>query len=96
VHPSLPVNSIAELAAYARQNPRKLSSGTPGVDTYCRLMCEIIKAQAGVISSTVYRGTGESTPDFLAGVAHIKVDPVTLPRRSLAVNGDPILPMYHC
>ena len=73
-------NSIQELAAYAKQNPGKLSWGTPGVGTYSHLICEAFKAQAGVdILHVPYRGTGESMPDFLAGVVHIQSDPVTLP-----------------
>lgn len=80
VHPSVPVNSIQELAAYAKQNPGKLAWGTPGVGTYGHLMCETFKAQAGVdILHVPYRGTGEARPDCLAGVFHIHADPVTLP-----------------
>jgi len=44
------------------------------------LICETFKPQAGVdILHVPYRGTGESMPDFLAGVVHIQSDPVTLP-----------------
>src|SRR5262245_29628823 len=34
VHPSVPINSIQELAAFAKQNPGKLSWGTAGVGSY--------------------------------------------------------------
>jgi tripartite-type tricarboxylate transporter receptor subunit TctC len=80
VHPSVPVNSVQELAAYAKQNPGKLSWGTPGVGSYGHLICETFKAEAGVdILHVPYRATGEALADFLAGVVQIHADPVTLP-----------------
>jgi tripartite-type tricarboxylate transporter receptor subunit TctC len=42
------------------------------------LICETFKAHAGVnILHVPYRGTGESMPDFLAGVVHIQTDQLT-------------------
>jgi tripartite-type tricarboxylate transporter receptor subunit TctC len=80
VNPSVPANSIPELVAYCKQNPGKLSWGTPGVGTYGHLICESFKHQAGVdILHVPYRATGEVMSDFLAGVVHIHADPVTLP-----------------
>ena len=80
VHPSVPVNSIPELIAYAKANPGKLSWGTPGVGTYGHLLCETFKHLTGTdILHVPYRGTGEAIPDFLAGVHQIQHDPVTLP-----------------
>jgi tripartite-type tricarboxylate transporter receptor subunit TctC len=80
VHPSVPANSVQELAAYAKANPGKLSWGTPGVGTYGHLICETFKAEAGVdILHVPYRATGEALADFLAGVVQIHSDPVTLP-----------------
>jgi tripartite-type tricarboxylate transporter receptor subunit TctC len=82
VHPSVPANSIQELADYAQQYLGKLSWGTPGVGTYGHLICETFKQQAGVdILHMPFRGTGEFMLDFLAGVVHIQSDPVILPRR---------------
>jgi tripartite-type tricarboxylate transporter receptor subunit TctC len=48
VHPSVPANSIQELADYAKQYPGKLRWGTPGVGAYGHLICETFKQQAGV------------------------------------------------
>jgi tripartite-type tricarboxylate transporter receptor subunit TctC len=80
VHPSVPANSVQELAAYAKANPGKLSWGTPGVGSYGHLICETFKAEAGVdILHVPYRATGEALTDFLAGVVQIHADPVTLP-----------------
>ena len=80
VHPSLPVNSVQELVAYAKQNPGKLSWGTAGIGSYGHLMCEAFKLQAGVdILHVPYRGGGELLTDFLAGVVQIHADPNTMP-----------------
>jgi tripartite-type tricarboxylate transporter receptor subunit TctC len=94
VHPSVPVKSVQELAAYAKANPGLLSWGTPGVGSYGHLICETFKAEAGVdILHVPYRATGEALADFLAGVVQIHADPVTLPHvaagkaRLLAVLG---------
>ena len=83
VHPSVPVTSVQELAAYAKQNPGKLSWGTAGVGSYGHLLCEAFKLQAGVdILHVPYRGGGELLADFLAGVFHIHSDPNTMPHIS--------------
>jgi tripartite-type tricarboxylate transporter receptor subunit TctC len=83
VHPSVPVNSVQELAAHAKLNPGKLSWGTAGVGSYGHLLCEAFKLQAGVdILHVPYRGGGESLADFLAGVVHIHADPNTMPHIS--------------
>ena len=79
-HPSVPANSIQELVAYAKQNPGKLSWGTPGVGSYGHLICESFKFHTGVdILHVPYRSTGDVMPDFLSGVVQIHADPVTLP-----------------
>ena len=83
VHPSLPVNSMPELVAYAKANPGKLSWGTAGVGSYGHLMCEAFKLQTGIdILHVPYRGGGESLADFLAGVVQIHADPNTMPHVS--------------
>ncbi|MGD9803329.1 MAG: Bug family tripartite tricarboxylate transporter substrate binding protein [Hyphomicrobiaceae bacterium] len=79
VHPSLPVNSIQELVAYAKANPGKLGWGTAGVGSTGHILCEVFKREAGVdILHVPYRGTAEALTDFLAGVVQINGDPPAL------------------
>jgi tripartite-type tricarboxylate transporter receptor subunit TctC len=78
VHPS--VNSIQELAAYAKQIPANRAVAHPASARTAIRSVNLFKAHAGVdILHVPYRGTGESMPDFLADVVHIQSDPATLP-----------------
>jgi len=80
VHPSLPVKTVQEFIAYAKQNPGKLSWGTAGVGSFGHIMSEAVKATAGLdILHVPYRGGGESLADFLSGVHQIHADPNTFP-----------------
>ncbi len=101
VHPSVPANSIQEIAAYAKQNPGKLSWGTAGFGSHGHMLCEIFKQSAGVdILHVPYRGGGESLADFLAGVVQIHADPNTMPHvgagkaKLLAVIDQQRSPLY--
>src|SRR5437773_7807958 len=47
VHPSLGVNSVAELIALARQNPGKLNYASQGSGSTCHLLDELFKSMAG-------------------------------------------------
>lgn len=69
VYPSLPVNDLQELAAYAKANPGKLSYGTPGVGTGNHLVGEMFKQHSGAadIVHIPYRGMGPATNDVVAG-----------------------------
>lgn len=80
VHPSVPADNMAELVAYGKKNPGKLSWGTAGVGSYGHIMCEVFKLESGLdILHVPYRGGGESLADFLAGVVQIHADPNTMP-----------------
>jgi tripartite-type tricarboxylate transporter receptor subunit TctC len=68
VHPSLPVNTVAEFVAYAKANPGKLSFGSSGPNTTHHLAGEILKAQAGIDMTHIpYRGGNPAMTDLLAG-----------------------------
>ncbi len=68
VHKSLPVNSIAELVAYAKTNPAKLSFGSSGPNTTHHLAGEFLKIQAGIDMVHIpYRGGNPAMTDLLAG-----------------------------
>jgi tripartite-type tricarboxylate transporter receptor subunit TctC len=65
---SLPVRDVAELIAYAKANPGKLSFGSSGPNTTHHLAGELFKAQAGIDMIHVpYRGGNPAMTDLLAG-----------------------------
>ena len=78
VHPDLPVKSLAEVAAYAKANPGKLSWGTQGFGTGTHLLSELFKLETGAnIVHVPYRGTAPMLAAILAGEVQIAVDPST-------------------
>ena len=65
---SSPVASLAELIAYAKQNPGKLSYGTPGIGTPQHLAVELLKSMAGLdLVHVPYKGSAQSLSDLLGG-----------------------------
>ncbi len=78
VHESLPVKSVAELVAYAKANPGKLSWGSQGFGTAPHLLAELFKIDAGVnILHVPYRGTAPMLAAILANQVQIVADPMT-------------------
>jgi len=68
VHKALPVNSVADLVAYAKANPGKLSFGSSGPNTTHHLAGEFLKVRAGIDMVHIpYRGGNPAMTDFLAG-----------------------------
>ena len=64
----LPVKNVAELVAYARAQPGKLTFGSAGVGTSQHLAGELFKTMAGIdIQHVPYRGIAAVMPDVLAG-----------------------------
>src|SRR5258708_7022822 len=101
VHPSLPVNSVAEVIAYAKANPRKLNYASGGVGSTSHVAGELFKTMAGLEWQHVpYRGTGPSLVDLLAGQVQLTIDnlPAILPHiksgalRALAISTDKRVP----
>jgi tripartite-type tricarboxylate transporter receptor subunit TctC len=96
VHPDVPAKTMAEVVAYAKANPGKLSWGSQGFGTAPHLMAELFKLEAGInIVHVPYRGTAPMLAALLAGEVQIVADPSTtiLPQveagkvRPLAVTG---------
>jgi tripartite-type tricarboxylate transporter receptor subunit TctC len=96
VHEDLPVKTVAELVAYAKANPGKISWGSQGVGTAPHLLAEMFKLEAGVNVVTVpYRGTAPMLAAIVAGEIQLVADPMTtiLPHvqsgklRALAIAG---------
>ena len=67
-HPSLPVNSVKEFAAYARANPGKLNYGSPGSGSLNRLETELLRKMEGLDMVHVpYKGGAGPAVAGLAG-----------------------------
>jgi tripartite-type tricarboxylate transporter receptor subunit TctC len=72
VNPSVPVNSVAELIAYAKANPGKLSFASAGVGTASHLAGEMFNAMAGVnIQHVPYKGDGPAMVDLIGGQVQV-------------------------
>jgi len=68
VTPSLPVDSIPTLIAYARSNPTALSYGSSGSGSLQHLAMELLKAQANINMVHVpYRGLAPAQTAVIAG-----------------------------
>jgi len=68
VHPTVPANSVAELIAYARANPGKLTFASAGPGTASHLAGELFKTMAKVDMLHIpYKGNVPAITDLLAG-----------------------------
>lgn len=76
VNLDLPVKSVAELIAYAKANPGKLSYGSAGVGSSLHLAGEFFKHDAGVdIVHVPYKGPGEAAADLIGGQTQMMFGP---------------------
>ena len=96
VHSDLPVKSLAELVAYAKANPGKISWGSQGFGVAPHLLLEVFKLDAGInVVHVPYRGTAPMLAAIVAGQVQVVADPMTtvLPHlpsgklRALAIAG---------
>ena len=68
VHPSLNVNTLAELLALARSKPHSLSYGSGGIGNPAHIQGELLKMLAGVDMVHVpYKGAGPAMADAVGG-----------------------------
>ena len=67
IPPSLPVNSIRDLIAYAKSKPNALSYGSAGVGSFAHLGTELFKYLAGGINMVhvPYKGYGQAMTDLM-------------------------------
>ncbi|MGQ0654352.1 MAG: Bug family tripartite tricarboxylate transporter substrate binding protein [Betaproteobacteria bacterium] len=91
VHPGVPVKSVKELIAYARQNPGKLRYGSPGSGTSNHLSAELLKTMTGIDMLHIpYKSSAQMTTDLLGGQVELIFHnaPVLLPHvKSGAIRG---------
>lgn len=77
VAPQLPVKSLAELIAYAKERPGKLGYGSSGSGTIVHLMSEALSTQAGIkMAHFTYRGTGQAREDLKQGMVQVLLDSI--------------------
>jgi tripartite-type tricarboxylate transporter receptor subunit TctC len=75
INPKLPLNSVAEVIAYAKANPGKLTSATQGNGTTSHLTSELFQLMAGVKFQHVpYRGSAPALTDLVAGSVDLMFD----------------------
>ncbi len=87
VHPSLPINSVAQLVAYAKANPGKLNFGSANVSGSAHLAAEMLKQLAGIdVLHVPYRGTAPALTDLIAGRVSFMFTGIST-ARPLAVSG---------
>jgi tripartite-type tricarboxylate transporter receptor subunit TctC len=68
VHPSMPVNTFAELIAYAKANPGKVNFGSAGAGSITHLAGELLKAEAKVdLVHVPYKGAAPAVTDLVGG-----------------------------
>ena len=82
VNNDLPVKSVAELIAYMKANPDKLSFGSPGVGTSVHISGELFKSMTGTQMTHVpYKGRQFAIPDLVGGQIQVMFDnmPSALP-----------------
>jgi len=91
VNPAFPAKNVAELIAYAKANPGKISMGSAGVGSVPHMAGELFKLMAGIDMLHVpYRGSAPALTDLIAGHIQVMFDamPAPLPHiRSGALRG---------
>jgi tripartite-type tricarboxylate transporter receptor subunit TctC len=72
VHPSLPVHSVTELIALAKEKPGQLNYASAGIGSFQHLGGELFKLTAGINMVHVpYKGGGPAMTDVLGGYTKI-------------------------
>ena len=82
VHPSLPVNTVAEFITYAKSRPGQLNMASSGNGTSIHLTGELFKSLTGTFMLHLpYRGSAPALQDLIAGNTQVMFDnlPSALP-----------------
>ena len=82
VHPSVPVQSVSELIAYAKARPGQLNYGSGGVGSTPYLATELLKSMAGIDAVHVpYKGGAPALNDLIGGQLSFMIEnmPGTMP-----------------
>lgn len=75
VHPSVPVENLAQFLAYAKANPDRLTYGSTGLGTATHLFAELFSTMTGARMIHVpYKGTGPAVIDLVGGQINLMFD----------------------
>jgi tripartite-type tricarboxylate transporter receptor subunit TctC len=86
-HPSVPVNTLRELIAYAKANPGKLNYGSAGTGSATHLNMALFLSMAGIdIVHVPYKGSTQARQDVLSGQVQLAMDGL-LPLQPLIKDG---------
>lgn len=78
VHPSRPIHSLAELLAYAKQNPGKLNFGSAGNGSSTHMVGELFEQATGVkLTHVPYKGSAAAMNDLLGGQIDMMFELIT-------------------
>jgi tripartite-type tricarboxylate transporter receptor subunit TctC len=73
--PTVPVTSLAEFIAYAKQRPGQLNFASAGIGGTNHLVFEMIMQAAGIrLAHVPYRGAGLAAADLMSGRVHVMID----------------------
>jgi tripartite-type tricarboxylate transporter receptor subunit TctC len=77
-HPSLGIDSMAQLISYAKKNPGKLNYASAGPGASQHMAAELLKSRAGIFLVHIpYRGSGPAMTDLLGGQIPLMFDSVS-------------------
>jgi tripartite-type tricarboxylate transporter receptor subunit TctC len=75
INPSVPARTVAELVAYAKQNPGKLNFGSAGTGGSAHLAGEMFRQMAGIDMVHIpYKGMAPALTDLLSGNIQVLFD----------------------
>jgi tripartite-type tricarboxylate transporter receptor subunit TctC len=103
VNPSLPAKTLKEFIALAKQQPGKLTYGSPGNGTQGQLVAELFKREAGIsVVHVPYKGAARAVQDLLGGQINAVSTTLTTASgqikggraRALALSSEKRLPDY--
>ncbi len=87
VNPSVPVQNLQQLIAYAKSNPGKLSYGTPGTGSVYHLVTEQFNHLAGIKMLHVpYKSSSVARTDLISGQVNVMFDGIAT-MKSFVENG---------
>jgi tripartite-type tricarboxylate transporter receptor subunit TctC len=78
VHPSRPINTLAELIAYAKKNPGALNFGSAGTGSSTHMVGELFQQATGTkLTHVPYKGSAAAMNDLMGGQIDMMFELIT-------------------